>query len=184
MREPDPSDVNALGQVHVYTGDAKGKTTACMGLALRAAGHGFRVYVGQFMKERATGEIVAARERLPDLIVTEQYGREGFVMLPGPPRDEDYTLALGGLARAGGMMRSGRFHMVILDEVLVAVSFGLIAPWVLVDFIRARPSNVELILSGRGAHPAILQEASLVTELRMVKHYFEKGVPSRKGIEE
>lgn len=182
--EPGQSAVNALGQVHVYTGDAKGKTTACMGLALRAAGHGLHVYIGQFMKGRPTGEIVAVRERLSDLIVTEQYGREGFVMLPDPPRQDDYTLALSGLGRAREMMLSGRFHLVILDEALVAVSFGLIAPWVLVDFIRARPRRVELVMSGRWAQAAILKEADLVTEMRMVKHYFEKGVAARKGIEE
>jgi len=184
MENPAEAIKSELGRVQVYTGDAKGKTTACVGLAVRAAGHGLRTYMGQFMKARPTGELTAIRKHLGDYIEIEQYGRGGFVCAPGPPEDMDYDLAVKGLARAGEKLRSGEYHIVILDEINVAVSFGLVTVYDLEKLIIERPERVELVLSGRNAHPRIIELADLVTEMRMIKHYFNQGLASRIGIEE
>ena len=173
-----------LGQCHVYTGDGKGKTTACLGLALRAAGHGLKVFIGQFTKGRPTGEAAAIKRHLSEFITQEHYGREKFMMIDGPPETEDYNWAQAGLKKAEEAIRSGKYDMVILDEINIAVSFGLIMSYQVTGLIDTRPAGVELILSGRYAHPDVIAKADLVTEMKMVKHYFSQGVMARKGIEE
>jgi cob(I)alamin adenosyltransferase len=168
------------GYVHVYTGEGKGKTTAAFGLALRAAGHGKHVYVGQFMKGRPCGEIAALRDN--PLIVVEQYGDPGCIR-----RDDATTLhrthAGEGLARATAALTSNANDLVVLDEIDVAILFGLLSEQECVALIEARPPQVELVITGRSASRAVIERADLVTEMREVKHYYRQGVQARAGIE-
>lgn len=172
------------GFIQVYTGNGKGKTTAALGLALRAAGRGRRTYFGQFLKGRRSGEALAAA-RLAPLLVIEQFGRQGFVIIKEgePPDDEDAALARAGLEKCREAMLSGRFDLVVLDEVCVAVDLGLLAEADVLGFLDAKPEGVEVVLTGRGATPALLARADLVTEMAARKHYFDKGVRAREGIE-
>jgi cob(I)alamin adenosyltransferase len=168
------------GYVQVYTGHGKGKTTASLGLALRAAGAGLRVLICQFMKKGEYSEHRALR-RLDDLVSVRQYGRGRFVC--GTPDAADIAAARKGLAEAASMIRSGSYDLVILDEVNVAVHYGLISPEDLLGLIREKPKALELVLTGRHAHERIMEEADLVTEMREVKHYYGQGVRARRGIE-
>ena len=168
------------GYVHVYTGDGKGKTTAAIGLAVRAAGHDRRTYIGQFMKGQEYGELVAL-ERLPQITI-EQYGDPVCI------RKEDVTSkhitdAEAGLERVTKALMSGRYDVVVLDEVNVALWFGLLTEEAVLKLLDARPPEIELVLTGRRAPQAILDRADLVTEMREVKHYYADGVVARKGIE-
>jgi len=183
MSEADKYITDKLGKVHVYTGAAKGKTTACVGLAVRAAGHGLKTYIGQFLKGRPTGEVTTIREHLGDYIEIEQFGREGFVR-GGGSKDEDRRLAQKGLERVREILRAGKHHLVILDEINVAVFIGLVDVGQVEELVKGKPEKVELVLSGREASPKIMELADLVTEMKKVKHYFDNGLPARKGIEE
>jgi cob(I)alamin adenosyltransferase len=171
-----------IGYVQVYTGNGKGKTTAALGLALRAAGHGFKTYMAQFLKGQPTGEIEAAK-RLDPLIRIEQFGREGFITVKDGPEDEDVSRAKAGLARALEAMLSGDYQIVILDEVNTAVHFKILPEKDVLDFIDQRPAAVELVLTGRYAPGSFINRADLVTEMKAVKHYFDRGIKAREGIE-
>ena len=168
------------GKVQVYTGDGKGKTTAAVGLAARAAGTGLSVYFGQFMKHGETGELEAFRA-LGGRVTAEQYGTGDELAAPDPAADA--RAAQAGLERARAALAGGAFDVVVLDEANVADSLGYFAPGALLDLVRARPNGVELVLTGRGASDDVLAAADLVTEMREVKHYFRAGVPARRGIE-
>lgn len=168
------------GFVQVYTGDGKGKTTAALGLALRAAGAGFRVYIGQLIKNADYSEL-RALHRLADLITVEQYGRG--CMLVMQPEQADIDAARAGLAALKAVLRSGAFDVVIADEINVACALGLLDEQDLLDLLADRPETVELVLTGRGAPTSVLARADLVTEMRSIKHYYDQGVPTRKGIE-
>ena len=168
------------GYVQVYTGNGKGKTTAALGLALRAAGAGMSVFLGQFIKEVKASEHKALG-RFADLITVAQFGR-GMCITREPAR-EDIEAALEGMRMASEALASGRYDMVILDEINVAVSLGLIDVEDVLRLIRERPSTIELVLTGRGADERIITEADLVTEMRDIKHYWDKGVKARRGIE-
>lgn len=168
------------GYVQVYTGDGKGKTTAALGLAVRAAGSGLRVWIGQLMKKGDYSE-VALVERFGGLIQMEQFGTGKFVM--GKPSEEDIRAAAEGLSRAEAVMAAGEADVLIIDEANVALAFGLFSVERLLSLIRRKPDDVELVLTGRGAHPDIVEAADLVTEMKCIKHYYEKGVPARRGIE-
>ena len=168
------------GYVHVYTGDGKGKTTAAIGLAVRAAGHNRRTYIGQFMKGQEYGELEALKQ-LPQITI-EQYGDEGCI------RKEEVTQkhkdqATVGLGRAKDAMTSGEYDIVVLDEVNVALWFELLEEADVLEFLDDRPENVELILTGRKASKSLLKRADLVTEMREQKHYYADGVQARRGIE-
>lgn len=171
------------GYIQVYTGDGKGKTTAALGLALRAAGHGLRSYVGQFLKGQASGEREAA-QRLGGLISIETYGSGRFLGRQAPPDPAEAARARDGLGRARAAMLSGQYQIVVLDEVNVAVDFGLLSVADVLAFIREKPAGVELILTGRGAPAEIVEAADLVSDIRAVKHYFGRGAASRDGIEQ
>ncbi len=166
--------------VQVYTGDGKGKTTAALGLALRAAGAGLHVFIAQFMKGRDCGELHAL-EKLGDHVTIKQYGREGFIH--GEPDEEDVKAAQVGLEEARAAMQSGDYELVILDEANVAVHFGLFSVDDLLAVIDERPEHVELVITGRKAPPRLLEGADLVTEMREVKHYYQDGLDARRGIE-
>ncbi len=168
------------GYIHVYTGDGKGKTTAALGLALRAAGAGLKVFIAQFMKLGDYSEIKAL-ERFGEEVTVEQYGLGRFIR--GNPDPADIDAARKGLERVREIFTAGRHGLVILDEANVAAACGLFSPVDLLDLINARPEGVEVVLTGRNAAPEILTRADLVTEMKMVKHYFQKGVAARTGIE-
>ncbi len=166
--------------MQVYTGDGKGKTTAALGLALRAAGAGLRVYLAQFVKGSEYSEHNAL-EMLSDAITVKQYGR-GFFMGRNP-ESEDVAAAREGLEEVREIMSSGKYDLVILDEAAIATRYGLFSVEDLMDLIRSRPGHVELVITGRGADPRIIDAADLVTEMREIKHYYQDGVEARVGIE-
>lgn len=169
------------GLIQVYTGNGKGKTTAALGLALRAAGHGLRVYIIQFMKGWPHyGELVSV-QHLPN-VTLRQFGRPDFVdrVHPDP---EDIRLAGAALQHARQVLVSGNYDVVILDEVNVALDYRLIGLDDLLSLLEAKPEHVELVLTGRGAHPQIIQRADLVTEMLAIKHPYDAGTLGRRGIE-
>jgi cob(I)alamin adenosyltransferase len=169
------------GLVEVYTGDGKGKTTAAFGLALRAVGRGLKVCVIQFIKGGFDyGELYAV-DRLPGLTL-KAFGRGKFV-LKKPAEVEDVGLAREAFELAKKVVAGGEFDVVVLDEVNVALSLGLISLGEVLDLVRNKPVHVELVLTGRDAPAEIVEVADLVTEMREVKHPFKKGVAARKGIE-
>jgi len=168
------------GYVQIYTGDGKGKTTAALGLALRAAGAGKKVFMAQFIKSGEYSEIKAL-ERFSDLITVKQYGLGRFIK--NSPSDKDRAILQKGISEIKAVMTSGDVAVVILDEINVALKLGLVKIKTLLNLMDLRPSHVELVLTGRGADPAILEKADLITEMTCVRHYFAKGVPARKGIE-
>jgi cob(I)alamin adenosyltransferase len=169
------------GYVQIYTGEGKGKTTAALGLALRAAGYGMHTYIGQFMKGRPYGELEALSDH--PCITVEQYGDEHFIH-----REEEITLehvarARRGLERAREAMHSGRYDLVVLDEINVALWFELFRVEEVLALLDDRPLNMEVILTGRRAPQQLIDEADLVTEMQEVKHYYQHGVIARQGIE-
>ncbi|HYA49227.1 MAG TPA: cob(I)yrinic acid a,c-diamide adenosyltransferase [Burkholderiales bacterium] len=177
-----PDSPSFHGYVQVYTGNGKGKTTAALGLALRAAGHGMRTYVGQFLKGRPTGEIEAAK-RLAPLVVIDQFGRKEFIQVTAGPDDEDVDRARAGLAKCRQAMLSGEFRIVVLDEVNTAVHLKILAEKDVLDLVAEKPPDVELVLTGRYAPPALVEKADLVTDMTELKHYSDRGVRAREGIE-
>jgi cob(I)alamin adenosyltransferase len=171
-----------IGYVQVYTGNGKGKTTAALGLALRAAGHGMRTYFGQFLKGQHYGELEAA-EKLSPLLRFERFGREGFLHITDGPDDEDIRLAREGLRKCREAMLSGRYDIVVLDEINTAVLLKVLTVEEVLGLINEKPAAVELVLTGRGAPEAVIHRADLVTEMRDIKHYYDRGVKAREGIE-
>jgi len=171
-----------IGQIQIYTGDGKGKTTAALGLALRAAGRGYRTYFGQFLKARPSGERTAAK-KLGGLITFALFGRPGLLRMKGRPDPEDVQRAERGLSLCRKAMLSGKYDLVVLDEVNVAVYFGLLKLADVLALCGEKPASVELVLTGRRAPAALIRRAGLVTEMREIKHYFAAGVPARRGIE-
>jgi cob(I)alamin adenosyltransferase len=168
------------GFVHVYTGDGKGKTTAALGMALRAAGWGLRTYMAQFLKGQKYGELAAVRDH--PLITIEQFGRPDCHRRDDVTAD-DITLAERGLARVREVFGAKQHALVILDEVNVALWFGLLAVDDVLALLQEKPPATDVVLTGRNAPQALLDLADLVTEMREVKHYYQKGVLARKGIE-
>ena len=167
------------GYIQVYTGNGKGKTTAALGLALRSVTAGFKVYMGQFMKGQDYSELKA-----PDLLpgfTMEQYGSPDF--LTGKPTEKDYEGAAKGLQRIKEIVASGNYDVVIMDEINTALFFGLIKVEEVLDIFNNKPENMEIVLTGRYAKDEIIEKADLVTEMKEIKHYYEKGVLSRTGIE-
>ncbi len=168
------------GYVQVYTGNGKGKTTAALGLALRAAGAGLKVYIAQFVKGMEYSELRALRN-FGDSIVVKQYGRDCFICRA--PVEEDRSLAREGLKNVWDIMCSGQYQVIILDEANIATHFNLFSVDDLLDLIYGKPENVELVITGRKADPRIVAAADLVTEMKEIKHYYQKGVQARDGIE-
>ncbi|MDI3472719.1 MAG: cob(I)alamin adenosyltransferase [Thermotogaceae bacterium] len=174
------SDDNSLGLIQVYTGDGKGKTTAALGLALRAYLHGFKVAFIQFMKGTNYGE-----DRISKLLPgfhLEKFGRKEFVN-PESPDPRDIDEAKKALYRCKELAFSGEFDLLVMDEINVAMTFKLISVEEVLDFLKSKPSNLEIVLTGRYAPKEIIEIADLVSEIKEIKHPYIKGIPARRGIE-
>ena len=164
--------------IQVYTGDGKGKTTAAFGLALRARGQGLKVEIFQFLKKGRSGEVEAARKLG---IGVHQYG-SGSWLIDRAPTEEEKRLAVRGLEEAAAAVQNG-CQVVILDEISHAVNLGLLPLSTLLGFIENLPAGVELVLTGRAMPEELTARADLVTEMKEVKHPYQKGVKARRGME-
>ena len=172
------------GYIQIYTGDGKGKTTASLGLALRALGHGWKVLVIQFTKGdsgTSYGEIASSSKFLPNLDVV-QYGMDRVVYSHNICLD-DYKEAKKGWEHAKNAIESGEYQLIILDEINICVSMGMIKVSDVKNALLNKPENLEIVLTGRYAHPELQALAHLVTEMKPIKHYFDTGVMARQGIE-
>ena len=170
------------GFVQIYTGNGKGKSTAAIGQAVRAAGFGLKTYIAQFMKEYPYSELISLKH-LSEWITIEQFGGDAFVYKKELPGEAELEKAGSGLSVAREKMFSGDYDIIILDEAIVAIYFKLVTIENLVEFIRLKPKNIELILTGRYCPEELIELADLVTEMKEVKHYYQKGITSRRGIE-
>ncbi len=170
------------GRVQVYTGDGKGKTTAALGLACRAVGHNLRVVMIQFMKGSIEyGELNTAKRLAPNLTIIQQ-GRENFVNRDNPD-PIDIEMAQEGIALAKRLMEEPP-DILVLDEINVAIDYGLVGLEQVVELMERRPEKMELVLTGRYAHPEVMKRADLVTEMVEIKHYYNmEGLDGRVGIE-
>ncbi len=170
------------GLVQVYTGHGRGKTTSALGQALRAIGHGLRVYMGCFFKKRPVGELIAAKKYLQNSLTIEQFGPSRFIQKDEQTK-EDKRIINKAFQRARKVLLSGNYDIVILDEINRAVDLKLIDLEAVLELLKEKPPHVELILTGRGAHPEIVKNADLVTEMLNIKHPLATGIKARKGIE-
>ena len=170
------------GLVQIYTGEGKGKTTASLGLALRAYGRGWKVRIFQFMKAPdSSGEHFAVRD-LGENLKIFPVGRRGFIFNK-KPSETDIGLARDGITMAGEALADEMVDMVILDEIDVAVSLGLVTEADVLGLIELKHESTELVLTGRNASPGLMEKADLVTEMKLIKHPFQNGIPAREGIE-
>jgi cob(I)alamin adenosyltransferase len=176
------SDVRR-GLIIVNTGPGKGKTTAAMGTALRAVGNGMKVLMLQFLKGSWHYGELDAVQAFGDRFVMKQMGR-GFVKVGGAETDpEDIRMVEEAWAEAAQAILSGLWDLVVLDEINYAISYGMLDPEKVAEVLRTKPEMVHVILTGRNAHPTIIDLADTVTEMRQVKHAYEKGVMAQRGIE-
>ena len=167
------------GYIHIYTGNGKGKTTAAFGLALRAAMSGKKVYIGQFIKGMAYEETKCSE--FISGIKIEQYGTECFI--DRKPDDEDKKRAKVGLECCREALLNGKYDVVIMDEITIAVYFNLLSESEVISAINSKKEDVEVILTGRYASDKLKEMADLVSEIKEIKHYYSQGVLSRKGID-
>jgi len=168
------------GYIHVYTGPGKGKTTAAIGLGMRAAGAGLKVYMIQFMKGRRYSELESI-DKISNFTLV-QHGRDEFVNKDNPEQI-DIDLAQKGFAHAKEIIKGNNYDLVILDEINVAIDFNLIDMHDVLKLITEKPEKLELVLTGRYAHPEITRHADYVTEMLEIKHPYQHGVEARKGID-
>ncbi len=167
--------------IHIYTGNGKGKTTAALGLALRAYGAGKKILIIQFLKTQNTNEVEAIRKNLPYLAIN-CFGSGNFVKRGNIPKKEK-ELANNGLEATMQALKSNEYDMIILDELNLAVYFKLVKLNDVLKLLETKPDNLELIITGRYAAKKLIAKADLVTEMIERKHYFKKGISARKGIE-
>lgn len=172
--------MNSKGYIHVYTGNGKGKTTAALGLALRAVGAGKQVFVAQFIKGKIYSEIEAVRKFIPDITI-KQYGLGCFII--EKPTEADIQVARRGLAEVAEILNSGLYDMIILDEATIALYYQLFTIDEFLGILNKKKQETEIIVTGRYAPPELIAMADLVTEMKEVKHYYTKGIEARKGIE-
>lgn len=168
------------GYIHVYTGNGKGKTTAALGLGLRAAGAGYKVHMCQFMKGRRYSEIDGL-ENVTNFSVS-QHGRDEFVNKKNP-EDIDIQMAHEGFLKAKELMDENNYDMIILDEINVAIDFKLIDLEKVLDLIKEKPIELELVLTGRYADPKLVKIADYVSEVLEIKHPYQEGILGRKGVD-
>lgn len=167
------------GYIQVYTGEGKGKTTASIGLAVRAAGAGLNVYIVQFLKKGDYSEIKALSNFKN--ITVEQYGLGKFVK--GKPSKEDVAAGHAGYLKLCELLKAGKHEVVIAEEANVAIQCGLFSENEMMRLMEMKPDHVELIITGRGATQKIIDRADLVTEMKEIKHYYKQGITARVGIE-
>ncbi len=170
------------GYIQIYTGNGKGKTTAALGVALRAAGIGMNTFIMQFMKEFPYSELNAFR-KFTNLVRLEQYGGEDFIIQKRKPNAEEIQTIRHGFERAKEAMLSGKFDIVVLDEICVCLYYKMLKNQDLIDLFHLKPQKTELIVTGRYCPNEILANADLITEMKEVRHYYQKGVISRPGID-
>ena len=170
------------GYIQVYTGNGKGKTTASLGLAVRAAGHGLRTVIIQFMKGWIDYGELNGMKMLSPFVEIHQAGRDTFVSRKDPD-PEDIRLAREGWTLAKRTILEGTADIVVLDEINCAVDFGLLPLPEILEILRRKPDGMEIVLTGRGASEEIIAAADLVTEMKEIKHYYGKGIDARVGIE-
>ncbi|MDK2820219.1 MAG: cob(I)alamin adenosyltransferase [Clostridia bacterium] len=182
MAEQEKLEGLEQGLVQIYTGNCKGKSTAAFGLALRAAGYGLKVHIIQFMKTPDYGEHKSFPRLAPEIEV-KTFGRKGFIVDPKKPKQEDIDQATAAMNYARKVIKSGNVDVLILDEINNAIYFNLIKEEEVLEFLKQRPKNVEIILTGRNAPESLIEIADLVTDMRQVKHPYEQGINARKGIE-
>ncbi len=168
------------GYIQVYTGNGKGKTTAALGLAMRAAGAGKKIFIAQFVKGMPYAELDLIRKHLP-MIEIRQYGRRCFIH--EKPAQEDIDAALAGLKKVSQIIQSQTYDLIILDEANIAVYFNLFPIEELLGILSNKPKDTEIVITGRYAPEALTAVADLVTEMKEVKHYYHSGVEAREGIE-
>ena len=167
------------GYIQVYTGSGKGKTTAALGLALRALGASLKVYIGQFIKDGNYSEVKTLR-KLRNIKI-EQFGRGCFIK--GKPKEKDIICAKKGLETIKKIISKRLYDIIILDEINIAQHFKLISTEDVINVLKNKPNNTEIILTGRYAPKKILNRADLITDMKEIKHYYKKGVKARRGIE-
>lgn len=172
--------MNQKGYIQVYTGNGKGKTTAALGLALRAIGAGKKVFIGQFIKGKHYSELDSIKNNLSD-IQLKQYGLDCFIV--NEPEEKDIIAARNGLKELAEIVNSGSFDLVIMDELNIALYYKLIDLETVLDILKSKSEHVEIVITGRYAPDSIIEIADLVTEMKEVKHYFTKGIDARLGIE-
>ncbi|HEY5575242.1 MAG TPA: cob(I)yrinic acid a,c-diamide adenosyltransferase [Clostridiaceae bacterium] len=167
------------GYIQIYTGNGKGKTTAALGLSLRAVCAGRKVFFGQFLKGMNYSELDAGKY-LPGFDL-QQFGTDSFIF--EKPGQEDIDAAMGGLERAEEVLASGEYDIVVLDEVNLAIHYGMFTAAELIEVLDKRDQKVEVVLTGRYAEISLIEKADLVTEMKEIKHYYNGGVMAREGIE-
>jgi len=168
-----------LGKIHIYTGDGKGKTTAAIGLALRAAGAGFKVCLIQFLKARTSAELILL-DKVKNIKIF-RFGNKQYIYKKAKPADKNK--ALQALQKSQEIIKSKKYNLVILDEINLAKFFNLITEQQLVQIIKNKPKNLELVLTGRKFDKKIIKLADYVTEMKEIKHPYKSGLLARKGIE-
>jgi cob(I)alamin adenosyltransferase len=167
------------GYVQVYTGDGKGKTTAALGVSVRSLVAGHRVYFAQFIKGMKTGEL-SLSDSFPEFTIV-QYGEGRFI--DGKPQESDIVAARKGLDVCAEVLRSGEYDLVVLDEINVALHYGLFELSEVLAVLTGRAPHVDVICTGRYASAGLIEAADLVTEMKKIKHYYAAGVRARRGIE-
>jgi len=172
-----------VGFVQIYTGNGKGKTTAAIGLSLRALGHGLKVMFIQFMKDFPYSELTMMDEFPPELFSLFRFGNDDFVINKKKPDETDRDSIRDGIALARQAVSSGQYDLVVLDEINVCPYFGLIEPEDLLPVFKAKKPEVELVLTGRYCPDIWLEKADLISDVTEVKHYYNQGVLSRRGID-
>lgn len=168
------------GYIQVYTGNGKGKTTAALGLALRAIGAGKKVFIGQFVKGMHYSELDAIRNNLKDIEI-KQYGLDCFIV--NEPEEKDIIAANKGLDEMKNVILSGSYDLVVMDELNIALYYKLFDVKEVLDILKRKPDHTEIVITGRYAPEPIIEIADLVTEMKEIKHYYRQGVEARKGIE-
>ena len=165
--------------IHIYTGEGKGKTTAALGLAMRSAGAGKKVFIGQFLKGKKYSELKSLK-KIKNITI-EQFGTTCFI--GKKPKPKDIALAKKGLRKIEQVIKSGKSVVVVLDEINICIVLKILKLNEIINVIKVCPRRIELVLTGRYAHPKLINLADYVTEMKEMRHPFRKNITGRKGIE-